>query len=258
MSKPNPNYYGILPANVRYDRKLVPMARILYTEISALANASGECTASNKYFATLYDVAPTTVSEWIAQLFDAGYIDVFVDHAAGNKRKIRIAIQNFPKTSSEKAEDPSSEKAEDNNTSKNISFNITKNGKNPEEIEGTEEYAHAKRITYVYELYLKWFKMTDGLTLDDAKARYKLTDNRRAAIVRRLKDCGFKMLCAAIVGYGREEWTHKGKGNRPDWEADLEKYICRKYEIVEDGANKYEQQQKSGTADPNDAWAALK
>lgn len=255
MAKQNPGYYGILPATVRYDKNLKPMARILYTEISALSNATGECSASNKYFADLYEVNITTVSEWVKQLVDGGYITTVVDFAAGNKRKIRIPITKIPKTSSEKAEDPSSEKAEDNNTRVNNSFN-NESEKNPEEIEGTEQYALARQRTAVYELYLKRFKVGDGIDLQGAKARYRLTPGRREAIDRRLKDAGYKMVCAAIIGYANEEWTHLGKGNRPDWQADLEKYILRKYEIVEEGANRYEQQKKNGGAS-DDAWKHL-
>ena len=34
-----PNYFGILPANVRYDKNLKPMEKILYTEISSFYRA---------------------------------------------------------------------------------------------------------------------------------------------------------------------------------------------------------------------------
>lgn len=249
MPKQQPTYYGVLPANVRYDKSLSPMARILYTEVTALANATGECTASNKYFADLYDVTPTTVSEWIAQLRDAGYISVFIDHNIGNRRKISIPIQNFPKTYSEKAEDPYSEKAEDNNTSKNKELYVQKE---------SEDSAKKADVQKIYEAYLICYKVKkDDLTpkselLEKAKQRYKLTTGRRAAIERRLADAGFKMLMAAVLGWATEEWTHLGQGNRPDWEADLEKYICRKYEIVEEGANKFEAKRK--TKQTNNPW----
>ena len=50
--KNTPNYFGILPANVRYDKRLKPMEKILYTEITALANKKGYCYATNSYFAS--------------------------------------------------------------------------------------------------------------------------------------------------------------------------------------------------------------
>ena len=57
----NPNYYGILPANVRYDKNLKPMEKILYTELTALSNKNGYCNAKNIYFGKLYDVHKNTV-----------------------------------------------------------------------------------------------------------------------------------------------------------------------------------------------------
>lgn len=74
--KEKPSYWGVLPANVRYDKRLKPMARIMYSEITALSNKDGFCSASNQYFADLYEVAPETVSRWISQLDKCGHVSV--------------------------------------------------------------------------------------------------------------------------------------------------------------------------------------
>lgn len=72
----HPNYYSILPANVRYDKRLgKPNAQILYSEITALSNKDGYCHASNGYFAKLYNVSNVTISRWLALLIDCGYLD---------------------------------------------------------------------------------------------------------------------------------------------------------------------------------------
>lgn len=69
-----PNYYAIIPANVRYDNELKANEKLLYGEISALCNDLGYCWATNEYFAKLYDVSGETVSRWINHLVKKGYL----------------------------------------------------------------------------------------------------------------------------------------------------------------------------------------
>ena len=76
----NPTYYAILPANVRYDKNLKPMEKIMYSEITALTNMNGDCTAGNRYFANLYDVSIGTVSKWVGRLKKFGYVTLEVTY----------------------------------------------------------------------------------------------------------------------------------------------------------------------------------
>ena len=69
------SYYAIIPANVRYSDKLKPMEKLMYGEITCLANKKGYCYASNKYFAELYNVSKNTVSIWINNLVKQSFID---------------------------------------------------------------------------------------------------------------------------------------------------------------------------------------
>lgn len=69
-----PSYYSIIPATVRYDKRLKAYERLMFSEITALSNKYGYCTASNSYFASLYKVDKTTISRWINHLKNLGYL----------------------------------------------------------------------------------------------------------------------------------------------------------------------------------------
>ena len=122
-----PNYYAVIPANVRYDKELKPNEKLLYGEISALAQKEGVCWASNTYFAELYDVYPTTISKWINHLAEKGYITIKMvyrnDCNEIDKRLIGIA-QNDNRYCS-KEQGGIAQKSKDNNTSIN-NININK------------------------------------------------------------------------------------------------------------------------------------
>ena len=121
----NPGYYGILPANIRYDKNLKPMEKIMYSELTALSNKNGYCNATNSYFAELYEVSKNTVSLWVSDLEKAGYIKTKLIYEAGTKiikeRRIYIA-------------DPITKNREDNNTSINNTRLIITNNNNLENI----------------------------------------------------------------------------------------------------------------------------
>lgn len=74
------NYYAIIPASVRYDKRLCPNAKLLYGEITALCNEKGYCWATNGYFSGLYNVSIRSVINWINELEEAGHISVSYDN----------------------------------------------------------------------------------------------------------------------------------------------------------------------------------
>lgn len=88
----NPNYYGILPASVRYCKGLTPNAKILYTELTALTNKNGYCHASNNYFAELYNVSDRSISQWFKELSNFGFIEIqIIKNNSGTFRKIFLS-----------------------------------------------------------------------------------------------------------------------------------------------------------------------
>ena len=82
-----PNYYSILTADVRYDKRLKKHAdcKVLYSEITALSNKYGYCKANNKYFAELYDRPITRISKWINLLKELGYLKVEMIYKENSK-----------------------------------------------------------------------------------------------------------------------------------------------------------------------------
>lgn len=71
-----PNFYSILTANVRYDKSLSQLQKLLYSEITALADKTGICWAANEYFAHLYNKSEATISRSINILKKKNYIDI--------------------------------------------------------------------------------------------------------------------------------------------------------------------------------------
>ena len=127
------NYYAVIPAPVRYNKKLKYPERLLYGEITALSNRYGYCFASNKYFASLYDVVPETVSRWISHLKECGYINVNIIKNENNQiieRRIYIIDKinntyclNNQYPSCVKNQESIDEKVKDNNINNNNSIN---------------------------------------------------------------------------------------------------------------------------------------
>lgn len=79
-----PNYYAVLSAEVRYS-DITPNAKLLYAEITAFCNMNGECFASNRYFAELYGKSKTTISNWIRELKEKGFIKTSYTYREGSK-----------------------------------------------------------------------------------------------------------------------------------------------------------------------------
>ena len=154
------SYYAVIPANVRYDKNLTPNAKLLYGEITALCNEKGYCWANNRYFAELYEVSITSISQWIKQLVTNGYLTSSIIYAEDGKtiksrhlyladatpaqenlntptkENLKTPIKKLKDPAQENLNTPTQENLKDNNTS----INTTKNNKynNHHEIERLE------------------------------------------------------------------------------------------------------------------------
>lgn len=117
--KEKPNYYSVIPAEIRYDNDLKDKAKLLYGEIAALSNITGECFATNKYFSELFNVSTTTISLLIKNLVDKGYIESEIKYKKNTKeiegRYLRIVKGGYLRN----LKGGIKEKLKDNNTSIN-------------------------------------------------------------------------------------------------------------------------------------------
>ena len=212
-----PNYYAVIPSNVRYDNELVPNEKLMYGEITALTNKQGECWATNKYFSELYKVHINTVSNWIQHLKNKGYISTEIiykeDKKTIEKRIIKISgepIKKNVKTYQQKQreginkniERGINKNVEENNTRYNntrLINNINSNSSNNNIyiIELFEKNIHS--ITPIeYEKLISWEKIFN----DDVIAKaieISVLNNARSlsyiqTILRDWKNKGFRTL----------------------------------------------------------------
>ena len=128
-----PNYYAVIPASVRYNENINSSQKIFYSEITALTQKTGECWASNNYFASLYKVSPGSISNWVKKLEKEGLISVeYIKNGKEiEKRIIKLGgIQNIDyvvnklNRGSQNIEEGYSKFCKENNTSiNNINLN---------------------------------------------------------------------------------------------------------------------------------------
>ncbi|MGH1837387.1 helix-turn-helix domain-containing protein [Enterococcus faecalis] len=196
-------FYAIIPAIVRYDNQLNGNAKLLYGELTALANERGYCWATNQYFASLYNVSKRTIISWMKQLEKRKYIKIQVFYKPDSKIVDRrhIYILPFPtdtefytpseenfitygKNHHEGGEEnfttPGEENFTENNTLLNNTENNTKNKKNSVEPSSTmpelfekvwQSYPKKTNKKKAREQFLKKFKTEEDL--ESFKKGYK-------------------------------------------------------------------------------------
>ena len=166
------SYYAIIPANVRYDKDLTDGAKLLYGEITALCNEKGYCWANNSYFSELYGVSKVTISNWIRQLREKGYIESEIIYKEGTKEidKRYIKILNDP--IKENLNTPIKENFKENNTNINNTFNnyIVEIVNYLNDVAG-KNFKHTTRKTQT----LIKARLREGFTVDDFK---RVIDNK--------------------------------------------------------------------------------
>lgn len=100
MTQENKSSFAFLPCYIMDDETLDEGAKILYARISMYSN-EGRCWASNQHFAEKQKVTTRCIQKWLAELKEAGYIEVEIDSSGfQTKRNIWLNIDfknNFTK-----------------------------------------------------------------------------------------------------------------------------------------------------------------
>ena len=153
-----PSYYSILPAEVRYDTNLTANAKLLYSEITALTNATGYCYATNGYFASLYGKSKVTISKWIRELAENNYIQIEFTYREGTKEIDHRYITILKGGIKEKLNTLLKKTLKNNNTSNNTTSIIKEKIYKKEKfvkptIEEIQEYCKERKNNILIEVF---------------------------------------------------------------------------------------------------------
>ncbi|HCV0916563.1 TPA: helix-turn-helix domain-containing protein [Staphylococcus aureus] len=153
-----PSYYSIITANVRYDNRLTDSEKLLFAEITSLSNKYGYCTASNGYFATLYNVVKETISRRISNLTKFGYLKIEIIKE-GNEVKQR---KMYPLTQTSIPIDAKINTPIDNSVNTPIDANVKENNTSINITRLNNTSINNNSATDVtYEQFEEWWKLYD-------------------------------------------------------------------------------------------------
>ena len=175
LLSPKKSYYAIIPATVRYDKRLTPNAKLLYGEITALCEKEGYCWAKNSYFAELYNVNKSSISKWVSQLIEYKYIYSYIIYKENSKeilqRQLFITDDPYSKKDTggivKKKDTPIVKKRKDNTTSINTTINNIYTYWNSKNI-----YVHIKNTITIQKAIKKALSMYSEKEIKEAIDKY--------------------------------------------------------------------------------------
>jgi hypothetical protein len=208
-----PNYYAIIPANVRYDKELKANAKLMYGEITALSSKNGICTASNNYFARLYEVDSSAISKWIKQLKDRNYIEIEYQTDGKEIKNRIIRMVGIDKCQQVLPKDNGGycQKDKENNTSINNTSIKESNNINIITKEKKEKYGTYGRVKLTPDEYLR---LVNEFGEDFIKNQIDLLDEYIESNNNKNKYTNFNLVLRRSI---REKWfdrnNNKGGNN---------------------------------------------
>ena len=157
--KEKPNYYAIIPAEVRYSKTLTPNAKLLYAEITALCNMNGKCTASTEYFCRVYEVSRASIQNWLSLLDKNGYITRVLIYRQGSKEILSRYIKLVDKPSLKMCTDNTNI----NITNTNLTDSNTKVGFVKPTIIDINEYCKERKNNVDADTFFNFYESKDWL-----------------------------------------------------------------------------------------------
>lgn len=73
MDKEKPNYYAIIPADVRYCKRISANAKLLFAELTTLADKDGKVFVTNDALAETFSVSRASVTRWLTELTNENF-----------------------------------------------------------------------------------------------------------------------------------------------------------------------------------------
>ena len=89
-------YFGFLPINIRHNKNLKPLSKLLFCEITASLEEDGMCTKRNIYFSKIMDISKPYVSRCLKELRDNGFVHVEILLEEGTQKFIKRYITPIP------------------------------------------------------------------------------------------------------------------------------------------------------------------
>lgn len=79
-------YEALIPKKVLFDPNLTAGAKLLYGNLVVISEGVGTCTATNTFLAHIFKVSYPTISKWITNLTENGYIECQMIYGKGENR----------------------------------------------------------------------------------------------------------------------------------------------------------------------------
>lgn len=152
-----PNFYSIIPADLRYDNRLKATEKIFFSEISALTNVYGYCYAGNKYFSKLYDCDVRTITRWLSNLEKLGYIKV---ELIRDERQMILERRIYTRESLQGGIDKNVHRDVDNFDRRGMGKNVLNNNIYYNNITHTQEQKESK-VKYADKVYMYDYEYND-------------------------------------------------------------------------------------------------